>query len=880
MMLESGTRLGPYEIIAPLGAGGMGEVYRARDTKLERHVALKILPDSFASDPDRLMRFEREAKTLASLNHPNIGAIYGIEHRALVMELVEGEDLSERIARGAVPMDEALPIARQIAEALEAAHEAGVIHRDLKPANIKVRHDGTVKVLDFGLARALDPAGIGAAPSSAPHAGHATMTSPAMTAMGLILGTAAYMAPEQARGRVVDRRADVWAFGAVLYEMLTGRRAFAGAEISDVLAAVLKDAPAFGELPPETPEPIRRLLRRCLEKDPRERLAEMSAARLEIRDALAGGAPDVRAASERNPRGWTRVSLGLALLSAALTVMLVAALVGRPAADPNAPVLRFPLVSDAGLRILTTNTQPFAVSLDGRTIVFTADAGSGVHLWVRTLDAVAPRRLDDTAGGSQPAISPDGEWIAFVVANHLIRKVPVAGGPATTITSIDDVTASLAWTSDDEIVFEMIGSGSGIHRVRASGGQPELLIPLDAAAGETGQRRPLVLLEERAVLYTSGTDTGPTTLAMFSLEDGRRRRLGVEGVQAVGVIEAHLIYSRNDGALMAAPFDASRMEMRGEARQLADRVTRSATGTAVALSPTGTLVFGPPVNRASRLVLGDAAGTAVPVGDRVREFEQPRLSPEGGRIAVGIANGATRELWVIDRASDEATRVTQGGVDVLCDWTADGKALIHLRSGEVWRTSVDGTAGSRKLVTIQGRVADASALPDGESVLAVRINQGSLSGMVRVVVDTGREVSVLADTHSGRRPRPNQVRVSPDGRWVAYTDANEREVYVREVDGTRTLQVSDQGGSRPMWSRDSQRLFYQAPGGLTAAHLQTAPQLAVRSRPLILPPSFAGSVYDVSADGKSFLALETIRQGPAALVAFGWADDVRRQLRK
>jgi hypothetical protein len=570
----------------------MGEVYRARDARLDRDVALKILPESFASDPDRLMRFEREAKTLASLNHPNIAAIYGIEERALVMELVEGEDLSTRIARGPVPLDEALPIAKQIAEALEAAHEQGIIHRDLKPANVKIRPDGTVKVLDFGLAKALEPgSGIG-------DPGSATITSPAMTMQGVILGTAAYMAPEQARGKPLDRRADAWAFGVVLYEMLTGRRAFAGDEMSDVLAAVLRQPIDWTALPSDTPASVRRLLRRCLEKDRSTRLGDMGTARLELNEARAGD--EVTAVSPRaGQKSWRWMSAGLALLS----VVLASALIGWPAREVavNDSVLRFTLVDDPTMEI-HFGTQPFATSPDGKTIVFSAAAGSS-GLWARSLDQPAARFLAGSEGGLQPAISPDGQWVAFVVANHIIRKVRLSGGGSTTVVSIDDVTASLAWGSDEEILFEKIGSAAGIHRVSANGGEPQLLIPL--SADELGHYVPFVLREPRLVFYSSTSpdgretaavpargalDSGGTTLAVFSPADGRRNRLDLDGFRALGLIDGHLLYARSDGSLMAVPFDARALRVLGEPRLLEPKVSPGRFGPSVTLSEDGTLV--------------------------------------------------------------------------------------------------------------------------------------------------------------------------------------------------------------------------------------------------------------------------------------------------
>ena len=876
-----GTSLGPYQVVAKLGEGGMGAVYRARDTKLDRDVAIKVLPESFANDPDRLMRFEREAKTLAALNHPNIAGIYGIEQHALVMELVEGEDLSARIARGAIPIDEALPIAKQIAEALEAAHEQGIIHRDLKPANIKVRPDGTVKVLDFGLAKAIGPSegdGFSRRQAEAEASALQTITSPAMTQAGIILGTAAYMSPEQARGKVVDRRSDTWAFGAVFYEMLTGRRVFDGDEMSDVLAAVLRQPVDWAVLPAETPPSVRRLLRRCLEKDRRERPGDMATARLEISEALAGDGmllpPGGRPSDQRH---WRWLAGGLALLSVALSLALMGW--ARPATVPNHEVLRFALVDDPNVE-MNFGTQPFAVSPDGKTVVFNATAGA-TGLWARSLDEPVARFLANTDGGGQPAISPDGQWVAFVVANHIIRKVRLGGGAATTVVSIDDVTRALAWASDDEIVFEKVGSASGIQRVSADGGEPQLLIPL--AGDERGHYVPTVLREARVVIYATQRDS--RTLAAFSLVDGRRHALNLDGERALGMIDGHLVYVRTNGALMAVPFDARALRVTGEPRLLEPRVSPSRFGPLVTLAENGTLVSLPMVSPLSRLMLLEGTGAAVQHGD-ARAFDSPRLSPDGHRIAVGIADGDGANLWMLDRATSAATRVTRGGPASLKleSWTPDGQSLVHTRGAQLWTVRVNGTEDAHQLVPIDGSVLGASLFPGGRFVAVLRVVReggGNLNREELVRVGLGPDhtaIPIVTSKSSGNMLRGLDPRTSPDGRFVALVDRNARQVHIRSVDGGVGLQVSDAGGSVPVWGHDNASLYYRTAAGTVKASLGTDPVLAVIARQLMPRIPVAGSLHDISADGKTWLITEPIAAAPKVLVTVNWAADVRRQL--
>jgi hypothetical protein len=522
--LTPGTRLGPFEIVSALGAGGMGEVYRARDARLDRDVAIKILPEAFAADPERVARFQREAKVLASLNHPNIAIIHGLEHaegaHALVMELVEGEDLAQRIARGAIPIDEALPIAKQIAEALEAAHEQGIMHRDLKPANIKVRPDGTVKVLDFGLAKAMDPVG------SAPHVSQSpTITTPARTHAGMILGTAAYMSPEQAKGRAVDKRSDVWAFGCVLFEMLTGKRAFEGEDVSDTLAAVLRGEPDWDALPATTPAPIGKLLRGCLEKDRKERVPDIAVARLDIKEALAMPAGSILAAAARvvaPPPLWKRAIpiVATALLVAALTS--VAWWGFKPSAPPPI-VTRFSFPLPQGQAFFTTNTYIVGISPDGTRMVYAANNG----LYLRSAWDLEPKAIPgaDYSGSTlrTPVFSPDGQSLVFYsAADQVLKRISVNGGAAVTLCPAD-VPFGISWGVDG-IVF---GQGSkGIMRVSPNGGQPERLVSVKDGEVAHG---PHVLPGGQAMLFTLATGTGAdrwdkAQVVVQSLKSGERRR--------------------------------------------------------------------------------------------------------------------------------------------------------------------------------------------------------------------------------------------------------------------------------------------------------------------------------------------------------------------
>ena len=620
--IRIGQALGPYVISAQIGEGGMGEVYRARDTKLDRDVAIKVLPEAFAADADRVARFQREARTLASLDHPNIAIIHGLEQagdvHALVMELVPGDDLSQRIVRGAIPIDEALPIAKQIAEALEAAHERGIIHRDLKPANIKVRADGTVKVLDFGLAKVMEPFGAGSDVSQPP-----TLTIPAMTQAGMILGTAAYMSPEQARGRAVDKRTDIWAFGCVLYEMLTGHAVFTGDTLSDTIAAILDREPHWKALPEHTPSSVRRLLRRCLEKDPKRRLPDIADARLEIDEAETTPS-DARDAgptvSSSIARVRTRERVGWIIAAACLTGLVATLAFNRAGSGDRTPAdipsYSTSIVLPAGVSLWSGNPPGrFVLSPDGRRLAMVASDSTGRSmLWVRPLDSRVAQALGGTEGATYPFWSADSRFIAFLAQNKL-KKIGVAGGEVVTLCDAS-FGSSGAWNRDDVILFTPNGN-SPLYRVSASGGTPTQVTTLETASGDVQHSFPFFLPDGRHFLYfvvgSQASRTVPRGVYVGALDSKAPGKLIEPGGSNAKYANGYLIFLRN-GALLAQPFDVGRLELGGTPVSLVDHVqTTGASASDVAgaftVSETGVLAYQTGSLVRSQLTWFDRAGT-------------------------------------------------------------------------------------------------------------------------------------------------------------------------------------------------------------------------------------------------------------------------------
>ena len=868
--MVSGERLGPYTIVEKLGEGGMGQVWRATDTTLGRQVAIKILPDAFASDSERLARFEREAKTLASLNHPNIAAIYGFEKssgmHALVMELVEGDDLSQRIARGAIPLDEALPIARQIAEALEAAHEQGIIHRDLKPANIKVRADGVVKVLDFGLAKALDhPA------ASSPEAMNSpTITSPAHlrqgygaagTEAGMILGTAAYMSPEQARGKVVDKRADVWAFGAVLFEMLTGTRAFRGENVTDTIVSVISKEPDWTALPVNTPAVIRKLLRRCLEKDRKRRLDSMVAVRLEIQDALAPHtlAGVVPSTPSNGRSGWL-VAAVATLAAVALAPNAVRHLLEAPA--PPALETRLEVVTSGG-----GETTSFALSPDGRQIAFAASGDAGPQLWLRSLSTTTARPLLGTEGARFPFWAPDGRALGFFAGAALKRVDLTGAGPVTLAPA--PLGRGGSWGVDGTILYSPDVT-SPLMGVPSTGGDPTAVTKL--APGQFGHRWPQMLPDGRRFLFYVTGETAAAGIYLGSLDARPPVRLTPADVAGTYLAPGWLLWMRA-GRLMAQSLDLAAVALTGAPVALAEGLTAGAAFNrgAVSASTTGVVAYRSGGERQGQLTWFDESGASHgTIGERDSDFGGPRVSPDGKRLAVSRRLAGNQDVWVVD--GGRTSRFTFAAADDSYQlWSPDGTRIVYRSNregpGDIYEKMASGAGAEERVVASDQLKNPTSWSRDGRYLLYYSIDRQSNSDLWVVPMDGKRTPAVFLQTPF----REAYATFSPDGRWVAYQsdESGRSEVYVRPfvppgaplpTAPAGQWQVSTDGGIHPAWRPDGKALYYLGPAGA----MMTAPIRVTRATlepgaptTLFATRVLGGGVeaqqgwqYDVAADGR------------------------------
>ncbi len=866
MSLQPGSRLGPYEIAAAIGAGGMGEVYQATDTNLKRQVAIKVLPDSLAGDTERLARFQREAEVLAALNHRNIAQIYGLERSggsaALVMELVEGPTLADRIAQGAIPVPDALAIARQVAEALEAAHDLGIVHRDLKPANIKVRPDGTVKVLDFGLAKAVGPGGTDRLPSNL--ANSPTLTSPAlMTVMGTILGTAAYMSPEQAKGRPADRRADIWAFGVVLFEMLTGRQTFPGDDVTEVLAAVVRGEPDWRALPATTPPAIETLLRRCLRKDPHKRLADASTARLEIEDAIEGrGAVN---APERSP-GATRASISVAVAAGTALVALGALLAwmmkpGAPAAALRRTEVQVTLPSTDTLDESANN---LAISLDGRTIAYVANRDGVARLYVRSLSSFEAAPLAGTEGAFNPFFSPDGRWIGFFAQDKL-KKIPVGGGAAQAIAADSGPSGGASWGEDGTIVYAPAATTGrfGLWRVSANGGTPVKLTTPDVGKGEYSHRYPQILPGGKAVLFTAvrGFGWDESRVEALVLATGERRVLIRGGHTGRYAGNGRLLYYRA-GSLLDVPFDPERLEVGSTSPvTIADDVLQNfgPMGALFAVSNTNTVAYAPAAGGRRQfertLAWTDREGRTEPIAAPSRNYDySTAVSPDGGQIALTIVSG-TYELWVYDVSRASLSRLTTDESSSLNPvWSPDGRTVAYRnnRSGtwQLYARPADGSGPETLLTTGGTNDVPSSWSPDGRTLVFARLSEATGYDLWTLSLDGNHEARPLVQSPAGE----SDAQFSPDGRWVAYTsdESGGHLVYVTSYPPRgRRWQISTERGDFPEWNPKGGELFYWNGRQTMVVDVTTGTTFSA-GRPRVL---YTGRPGLVSPDGQRFLTV-------------------------
>jgi len=850
------TRLGPYEILSKLGEGGMGEVYRARDSKLKRDVAIKVLPEAFARDPERLARFEREAEVLATLNHPNIAAVYGFEESSegngIVLELVEGPTLADRIeglrAKGSgLPIDEVLAIARQIVDAMIAAHEKGIIHRDLKPANIKITPEGKVKVLDFGLAKASDPraSGSGLNVTALP-----TITSPAMmTGVGVVLGTAAYMSPEQARGRAVDARADIWAFGALLYEILTGRRAFPGDDVTETIANIVKSEPDWNALPAETSVAVRALLRRCLQKDPERRLRHIADARFNLEDAetLQLSVPRPSVAARVLP--WILAACAVAAAAASWIVL------GRATREQTTrQVTRLESGLPDGVELFISSARTIAVSPDGRRLAYIGIRSGSRQIFVRSFDQAEATPLRGSDGVTSCFFSPDGKSMGLVTAAGVLKTISLADSLSTTVAEDVDFARGAAWLPSDRIVFGR--SSGGLWQVSHAGGAASQLTRADAAKRETTHSWPIATPDGKALLFSvfAGDQWHIDALVLAT---GERSTVVQRALVPMLVADGHLFFYR-DGAVLAASFDMERLRVTGDAVRLVDGLAiGEGDAPLIDLSASGVMVY-PSTSAVSRMVWVSRTGVEESMNDVPRSYAWPRLSPDGTRVVVQASG-----LWIQDLARSTFMRVPSKdaqstGYPI---WAPDGRRFVVRAASGLTMHDADGSGRSEVIPGTSSFDYPGAIAPDNDTLIMLRASQ-----------DTSFDIYALSLREPGKlRPilrtpaYEGGARLSPDGKWLSYVsnESGQYEVYVRPFAGPdRRWPVSTDGGTQAVWNPNGRELFYRNGNKMMAVDVTATPDLKLSTPHLLFEQRYAFSAgitianYDVSRDGQRFLMVK------------------------
>ncbi len=895
MLLSAGSRLGLYEIQAPVGAGGMGDVYQATDTKLGRPVALKIIRAELVANEEVLRRFEREARVLASLNHPCIAAIHSIEESDgttfLVLEYVPGPTLAERLRRGPLPIREALLVGKQIAEALEAAHAKGIIHRDLKPANIKVSENGQVKVLDFGLAKSIER-------RRATVAAESVGTVSEEISQGVtVLGTAAYMSPEQACGKEMDSRTDIWSFGCVLYEALTAKRVFRGATIAEVLAAVVEREPEWQALPERTPPGVRRVLRRCLQKDVQRRLHDIADARVEIEDDLAttsSGTEEAAPAAAVVQRAWWRNAvlwMGL-LIGVAIAGLGVWHL--KPTPPPSSPLMSFAVALPQTEPLGGLDFPSVALSPTGAHLAYVASRGGTSQLVLRRMASLRPEPIPGTERALSPFFSPDGQWIGFF-ANGKLMKVSVGVGTPVVLCEAP-IGFGAVWGPDNNITFAPTGS-SGLMQVSAAGGAPREVTKLDTAKGEFSHRWPDVSPDGKTLLFTVGTGGSwdDAQIVAQSLATGERHLLIAAGTSPHYLPTGHLVYARG-GSLFAVPFDLARLKATGPPTVVLPKVWESTDGAVqVSISPLGNLVMvrGGIPGRDRTLNWVSRNGLVEPLAAPPRAYSDPRLSPDGRRVAVTITQN-TDNIWVYDIPTETLTQLTFEGSNSMPVWTPDGARLTFSSSKAgplnlFWKPA-DGSGSDERLAASEQPQAAQSWSADGRMLLYVEYS-----------TTTGRDVWVLSRA-SEIKSRPvlqspsneDGPALSPDGRWLAYVsdESGHNEVYVRPfpnlAGSSAGWQVSTDGGTEPLWSHDGSEIFYRIGNKMMAAKVRALPSFKSSAPQMVFEGVYdkgtaSRPAYDVTADGMRFLVVKAdeSESAPAELeIVLGWFKELKDRVPK
>jgi len=863
MPTQPGQMLSHYRLVEKIGEGGMGVVWKAVDTTLDREVAIKILLEAFSGDPERLARFEREAKLLASLNHSNIATIHGLEEsdgiRFLVMELVPGEDLRLRLTRGPIPVEETLDLGRNIAEALEVAHAKGIIHRDLKPANVKITPEGKAKVLDFGLAKALESSVPSMDPALSP-----TITS-AGTATGVLLGTAAYMSPEQIRGKPLDTRTDIWSLGCVLWECLTGKMTFQGQTVSDTIATILDWDPDWGSLPARTPPRLRNLVRRCLQKDLHLRLQHIGDARIELGEVLS--APVEGEASGVNPRSYSA---------------------------PMHPV-RFEVNLPPG-EVLDAGIYPsVSLSPDGTRLAFVARSEEVSRIFLRKMDRLEAIQIRGTEGASNPFFSPDGQWVAFFSRGKL-RKVSLAGGPPQDLCDAPDHRGA-AWGADNRIFFT-VSPNQGLWQVSSAGGKPENLTTPDHSLREISHRWPDVLPGGKGLLFTvktSDIDTFDDALIVALPSGNNEQTILVEGGSCARYSPTgHLIFVRANN-LMAVPFDLERLEVKGDPISMLQNVgMHPFFGSAqVAIAPPGVLTYvpGDPEVFERSLSLVDREGKADKLMERRRSFVGASVSPDGGRLAITL-EGANVHIWIYEIERGSFSRWTFDGDNVRPIWSPDGNRLAFTsdRAGNwnlFWK-QMDGGGTAKRLLASKHDQFPTSWSPDGRFLAFEELNPSTGFDIWVLQLDDEAKPNCVVRTPFNERG----AKFSPDGRWLTYysDESGQYEVYLRPFSGAEgKWQVSTDGGTEPLWSKDGQELIYRKEDKLLAVQLQTDPFRAEKPRVLFDGPyiqtdvtsPWSASTYDVFPDGQRFVMINkgADEAGRTRInVVLNWFDELKRKI--